>query len=294
MAYGTRINGWRRLGRDILLKFEEKTATDVDGKTLDHSHSTASVTAYISVPGPTVGYFSNQLSQPIFEIIESICTFALDKPVTIFPVAHWSCTEDEIKEISGKHLSMEVLELARHGISLNIFESLFTIGGNEPFLKLRGALMTFSAALRQERDPVACLLYVISVEALSNPPTAWKFNRITKRFVSFFEDLMPDDIDELLRSTEASGVFNIRINNPPTKANRRKILNKIYAIRSEIAHEGVGFSYFSPVNFEIGADTARRSILKRFAEAAILRFIESPRNCIIGHTAYEKDTLGEQ
>lgn len=286
-GFGTRINGWRRLGRDILLNFTEQPATDVDGKEVDFPSPKISIAVYVGVPGPIEGDFGSHAARPIFEIVEAICTFALNKPVSLFQM-HWSCTDDEVKNIAERHLDVGIGGLARKGISLDIFDRLPSDGGHESFLKLRAALMTFSAALRQERDPVACLLFVISAESLSNPPTSWKLNKITKRFVSFFDDLLSDDIDNLIRMPEVVEAFEISISDPPSKNNRRKFLNKVYGIRSNIVHEGVGFSYSGLINFDSGSEGARREILSRFAEAAILRFIESPRNCIIGHPKYEK------
>lgn len=77
-------------------------------------------------------------------------------------------------------MDREILTLARKGISLDILGSLGSPGWRELFARVRAALTTFDVALRQERDSVACVLYVVAAECLATPYTKWRRVKLTR------------------------------------------------------------------------------------------------------------------
>lgn len=75
--------------------------------------------------------------------------------------------------------------------------------------RVRGAFLSYDAALRQEREQVAMILYVVAAECLTNPFEPWKTQRLTARFVEFFDELMPDFLDEMVQHGNFEQAFNI-------------------------------------------------------------------------------------
>ena len=85
--------------------------------------------------------------------------------------------------------------LARHGMPLDIF--YLAVADRDSWARLRGALLSYDAALRQQREQVGVILYVVAVECLTNPFQPWKTERLTTRFIKFFDELMPGDLDSM-------------------------------------------------------------------------------------------------
>jgi hypothetical protein len=163
-------------------------------------------------------------------------------------------------------------------------------GGFEVFSRARAALLSFDAALRQENDSVACILYVVSAESLTVPNTDWRRSRLTKRFIEFFVELMPKDIEEIISHQNFEETFGIKRGKRSARSLRRELLNVIYDYRSGHLHEGLVPSYRGlDVGFEEGNEL-RRALFCDFAERAILRYLDAPRCSLIGHPAFEPDT----
>ena len=78
----TRILGWRRLSGGLLLEFTEKDASGADGKP-GLLAPKAVVKVYIPAPGPRPGPFASHIAHGVLEVISSICTFALGRPVKL-------------------------------------------------------------------------------------------------------------------------------------------------------------------------------------------------------------------
>jgi hypothetical protein len=85
--------------------------------------------------------------------------------------------------------------LARHGMPLDIF--YLAVADRDSWARLRGALLSYDAALRQQREQVGVILYVVAAECLTNPFQPWKTERLTTRFIKFFDELMPGDLDSM-------------------------------------------------------------------------------------------------
>jgi len=281
----TRIAGWRRLGTNILLEFTEDLPADWDEKKALFAPK-AVVHVHIAAPGPCAGHFSSHLVHGVVETVAAICTFALGRGVALPPVVFPSKSE-MLPQLAARQSDHKVLTLARKHISLDIFSPLAVPGGFELFTRTRAALMTFDAAVRQERDSVACILYVVVAECLTTPYTEWRHSKLTKRFIEFFDELMPTDLDRIVAHGNFEEAFGIRRGTRTARALRRDLLYRMYDYRSGQLHEGVRPSYKGlGVGFDVG-DEVRRGLFADFAEGAILRYLAAPRVSLIGHPAFE-------
>lgn len=282
----TRIEGWRRLGRPILLDFREELQQEEREAKLFAPG--AVVGTHIAVPGPCPGPFTNGLAHNLLEIVGAICTFALGRPV-VLPMTVFPADEDEVEDLDSRRTDREIRTLARKGTSLDIFGELVTLGGPDSHQRARAALLTFDAAMRQSHPQVASLLFLVAVESLTNPLTSWKRERLTKRFVVFFDELMPDDIDSIIGHANFEEAFDIRRGERTARALRRDFLSRLYGLRSWPLHEGLDVSYHG---MSAGPDVlagSRRALLSEFAQLAIIRFLEAPRVSLVGHPSFEPD-----
>jgi hypothetical protein len=223
------IRGWRRLGNHILIEFKDDIPPDPASRFFQISR--ANIDVHVAVPGPCAGDFSNVQARYYIELIEAICTLALGREVDLPPM-YFPSEENKTEDLNARASDPSIPGLARRRISLDIFNELVSLGGVESHRRVSAALMTYSAAMRQERDPVACMLYVIAAEALTTPFTPWKNEKLTKHFKEFFDELMPDDLNQIIAHRNFEESFNIRRGSQKTRSLRRELLEKIYNIRS--------------------------------------------------------------
>lgn len=237
---------------------------------------------HIAAPGPCAGYLSSRIAHGVIETVGAICTFALGRPVQL-PHAAFPTDEKDVSELNQRRADLTIRGLARKGTSLDIFDRLIGLAGLEAFQRARSAFITFDAAVRQERDSVACILYVVAAECLTAPYTSWRLRKLTKRFKEFFDELMPGDLEEIVAHANFEAAFGIRRGFRTARALRRELLDRIYSYRSGQLHEGLDPSY---AGIAVGSDMGnnmRRGLLADFAEAAILRYLEAPRVSLVGH-----------
>jgi hypothetical protein len=152
-------------------------------------------------------------------------------------------------------------------------------------MRICAALRTFDSAIRQERAEVAVILYVAAAECLANPYQSWKKDRVTKRFKTFYNELMPDDLDVLVQHGNFEEAFGIRRDTRKAESLRKSLLDELYGARSEPVHEGLSASFSPMGTLSVGA--LRRQIASYFAELAILRYMWSPRTSLVGHPNFE-------
>ena len=277
----TRILGWRRLGEDVLLEFAEERSEDFEKreqfiapKSLVHIH--------IAIPSPCTGHFSSHVAHGVLEIVAAICTFALGRGVDLPPTI-FSSKEGELEKLNSLHLDQKILTLARNRTGLDIFSSISVLGGIEVFSLMRSAFLSFDAAVKQQHDAVACILFVVAAEALTSPNQKWRTEKLTKRFIEFYDELIPEALNNIVAHGNFEEIFNIKRGTKSARSLRKKLLNKIYSYRSGNLHEGLKPSYMGlGVGMEIH-ETARRGIFLDFCEASIIEFIKSPRVSLIGH-----------
>jgi hypothetical protein len=275
----TRITGWRRLGGAVLLEFTEKEAEGADGKPALLAPK-AVVKVHIAVPGPRPGHFASHIAHSAVEVIGSICTFALGRPVSL-PHVVFPAKRETWPDLAERRADRSILTLARQGVPLDIMGWAGRAGGFPIFERLRSALLTFDAAVKQEHDAVASILYVVAAECLTTPSAPWRTDKLTKRFREFYDELMPDALDEIVAHANVEDAMGMRRGSRTARALRREVLERIYSFRSGQMHEGL-----EPAYLGFTADPmrhVRRGLFRDFAEAAILRFIGAPRSSLIGH-----------
>jgi hypothetical protein len=278
-----RIAGWRRLGSVVLLEFTEEVPDGEEAKPMLFAPK-AVIKAHLAVPGPRAGHFTSHIAHSALEAVSAICTLALGRPVRLPPTVFPTETE-QIAALDGQRTDEKILTLARKTVPLDVFGWAAQPGGHQVFEKLRSALLTFDAAVKQEHDAVAAILYVVAAECLTPPPTPWRKEKLTKRFREFYDELMPDALDEIVSHGNFEEALGVRRGKRTPRALRRETLDRIYAFRSGQLHEGLDPSYRGFLG-ETGSGM-RRALLSDFAEGAILRFIRAPRSSLIGDPRLE-------
>ncbi len=277
----TRIVGWRRLGGNVLLEFIEGSTGMGEGLIAPAT----TVAIHVATPGPIAGPFSSIVAATIADVVAAVCSFALGRhaksPLAIFPA-----NDGVAKELDERRTDPAIGTLARKGVSLDLFDDLTSRAGEQGHAKARAAFLTFDAALQQEREQVATLLFVACAECLTNPMQPWKTERLTKRFVSFFDEAIPEDIDQIVQHSNFEGAFNIRRGARSPHALRREFLSQLYALRSAPVHEGLESTYRGFFD-DLGSQSAiRRALASDFAQAALLGYLKSPSSSLVGHPAF--------
>lgn len=288
MMNQTRFVGWGRVCSGILLEFREELPAgqpNPDGNPFVVHQ--ALIDVHIAAPGPARGPLTEPMAYRFLEEVASLCTLFLGRAVDFPPVIHPS-EDGAVADLNAKMSDPSIGTLTRDGVLLDIYEDLFLRGGVDSVNRARNALLTYDSAVRQQREQVALILYVVAAECLTNPYQPWKTQRLTARFVEFFDELMPDDLDGLIQHGNFEAAFNIRRGNRTARALRRKFLNAIYSQRSEPVHEGLSASFQGMAGMGNRAHL-RRALASQFARRAILRFLEAPRTTLIGHPATAPD-----
>ena len=284
----TRINGWRRLGPDILLEFREVPSLSEDQLFAPK----AEVRVHIASRGPTPGHFSSHVAHGLVEAVTSICAFALGRSVDLPPII-FPAKPEALAELSQRRNDPGILTLARKNVSLDIFSQLAVQGGIEIFKRQRAAFMTYRAAVAQDSDLVACILYVVVAECLTMLDVPWRGEKITKRFIEFFDMLMPEKLETIVAHGNFEEVFKIRRGSRGMRSLRRELLDRIYDFRSGLVHGGLRPAYYGLFSAAESGGEIRRSLFADFAEGAILGYLKSPMSSLIGHPALESTTRPE-
>lgn len=283
----TRIQGWRRLGWHVVLNFREELPEGgiPEGGLLFAPKPVVDV--HLAVPGPAEAPFTSPIAHRNVELVGAICTFALGRPVDL-PSVVFPADDEDVAGLETHSQDLSIPILARNGVSLDIFNGLLALGGLPSVIRARGAFLSYDAAVRQEREQVAVILYVVATECLTNPFQPWKKDRLTKRFVTFHEELMPQDLDEIVQHANFEQAFAVTRGNRTAPALRRELLSRLYTLRSEPMHEGLSMSFEGMAGMASGAGL-RRALASDFAQKAIIRFLQSPRTSLIGHPAWPAD-----
>ncbi|WP_131832048.1 hypothetical protein [Mycobacteroides abscessus] len=280
----SRFVGWGRISSEILLHFREELPegqSDSDDNPFVVHRSLIEV--HIAVPGPARGPLTEPIAHRCLEEVAAACTFFLGRAVDFPPVIN-PAEDGAVADLNNKRSDPNVGTLTRNGVMLDIYEGLLARGGLESMNRVRNALLSYDSAIRQHREQVALILYVVAAECLTNPYQSWKTERLTTRFIKFFDELMPSDLDALVQHNNFEAAFGISRGNRSARALRREFLSTIYNQRSEPVHEGLSTSFqgFGGIG---GPAQLRRALASQFAQSAILRFLESPRTTLIGHPA---------
>lgn len=278
-----RIGGWRRLGARILLEFSE-VEDDEKNEGPQLFAPPAVVKIHVLVPGPVAGSFSQHVAHRIVEIVSAICTFALGRPFFL-PVGFFPTKDEDTAALEARRLDGEIYNLARQGVSLDVFRFLDIPGGFLVFERLRSALLTYDAAVKQHHDEVGSMMFVVAAECLTVPPTRWRHERLSKRFQVFFLELVSDALDQVVQHDNFEQAFNITRGSKSRESLQKKLIDKVYGLRSGLVHEGLRPSYAGMMP-DMQAQI-RRVLVAEIVENGILGYLQKPRTCFVGHPEFE-------
>jgi len=276
----TRILGWRRIGLDVLLEFTEEQSQAEDNSS--PFAPPAKVAVHLASRGPTHGFFAEDIAHHLTETAAAICAFALGRPV-IGSTFVQPAQPEALSELQAKRRDPSVLTLARKSVSLDIFSTVANVPEGDHFRRMRAALRTHNWALAQDNDEVARILYVVAMESLCSPRPSWRIERMSRRFLDFFDDLMPQALDEVVGHANFEEAFQIRRGQRTARALRRDLLRHIYALRSEPVHQGLSAHFYPFGMAHDDSASLQRGFFCDLSERAILAYLQSPRSSLVGH-----------
>jgi hypothetical protein len=275
------ITGWRRLGEDILLKFSPDGPSEIADDVQPIFAQKTSVEVYMRVEAPKVGYFSEFCASTLVEVVGAICTLALGRGLIGPPIAS-DADPALFGQLDKLRVDPLVPALNRKGVSLDFLSAQNLPGGVEYADKLRTALLTFQEAFKVDHDAVACALYVVVADGLATPNAKWKHEKVTDRFIRFYEEMVPDTLDAIVAHKDFEEVFEIKRGRRTKRAVRRDLLNAIYAYRSGHLHHGLLPSLRDIIPDVRVREDMRRMFFCAFSEAAILTYMAAPRCSLVG------------
>jgi hypothetical protein len=246
---------------------------------------------FVFADGPTFSLLTSPVAAGAAEAAAAICAFVIGSSVQASPGFR---PADDEESAHAKRLQQDqsIPGLTHRGVSLDIFDRLESLGGDDGVSRALRALLAYHASMQQASPDVALMLLVSSIEALIAPRPKWGEGKVTKRFREALIDLCPEAVDKLLdrRNVEFEFSYN-------KKGGRRRqridLLEKIYELRSISAHSGLslsGTSHFVLIN----PGPRRLAPLMDLASAAILSFLEAPRSYLTGHPMWEDDARSKQ
>jgi hypothetical protein len=280
------IDGSLRLGDRVLLEFKPKAPDNPAVPQLFAPETDITVTIF--TPGPTAGDLAQKIAMGITETVGAICAFALgrvvDVPLMIFPL-----TDEAAVAAQSRRWDRSILGLAREHVSLDIFGEFAALGSMDGLLRVRGALLSYHAALQQSSPDVALMLLVSSLESLIVPRPEWRKEKATKRFIEALSDLCPEVIDSLVNHPNVEQAFSYKKKGGP-RAQRRQLLDQIYVLRSNPTHSGLGLSGAGMLSMFADSGSMRTALLSDLARGALLQFLQAPRSSLIGHPMFDQGT----
>jgi hypothetical protein len=280
------IDGSRRLGDRVLLEFNPKAPDDPAASQLFAPETDITVTIF--TPGPTAGDLSQKIAMGITETVGAICAFALGRVVEV-PLMIFPLSGEAAAVAHSRRRDRPILGLAREHVSLDIFGEFAALGDMDGLLRVRGALLSYHAALQQSSPDVALMLLVSSLEALIVPRPEWRKEKATKRFIDALSDLCPEVIDSLVNHPNVERAFGYKKRGGP-RAQRRQLLDQIYALRSNPTHSGLGLSGAGMLSMFADSGSMRTALLSDLACGALLQFLQAPRSSLIGHPMFDQGT----
>jgi hypothetical protein len=280
------ISGRRRLSDRVVLDFGASSeATPIDIMQ-SHFRADQTIDALIFAPGPTSTGLTTQAAAGMAELAAAICALAVGHPVDYTPPM-FDLEDDEAQAAFALQRDPSIGGLARSSISLDIFGDLALLGGTDGQLRVRGALLAYHAALRQESPDVAVMLFVTAIEALVAPNQPWGTEKVTKRFIESVIDLCPDTVDSIVNHENVRGAFNFQ-RRGGLRRQRQDVLNLIYASRSAPTHTGLTLSRTGMLTM-VSPGSLRVALMSDLARDSILAFLKSPRSSLIGHPLFEQE-----
>lgn len=106
---------------------------------------------------------------------------------------------------------------------------------------------------------------------------------MSRRFLDFFDDLMPQALDEVLAHANFEEAFQVKRGQRTARALRRDLFRRIYALRSEPVHQGLS-THIHPFGMAYEESASlQRAFFCDLSERAILAYLQAPRSSLIGH-----------
>jgi len=207
---------------------------------------------------------------------------AVDVPLVIFPAE-----PQETAAAQALRYDNSILGLARDHVSLDVFDEFMALGDQDGFMRVRGALLSYHAALQQANPDVALMLLVTSLEALIVPRPVWRKEKATKRFIEAIGELCPDVVGDVVNHANVEQAFGYR-RRGGIEARRRQLLDRIYDLRSNPTHSGIRLSGVGMLSILADPGRMRVALLSDLARGALLRFLQAPRSSLIGHPMFEQ------
>jgi hypothetical protein len=280
-----RMNCWKRLS-EMLLEFTEDKPPEAGA--LFPPKTT--VNAYIRIPAPKLGRFSEYISNNALELLSAICSFALGRPVERPEFASYA-DAGLWPDLDNRFADLSIRFVDRDGIPLNFLHAAPLPGGQEYITRIETALITFEAALAERNSRIACVLCIVAAESLCVPEVdaQWKKEKTTDRFVSFYENLIPNELDQMVAHVNFEEIFEIKRGKKKAKRLRGLLLETMYEFRSGLVHGGLRSRPRTHLpGFFHGSIDLRRSQFMWFAEQAILKYLQSPRCSVVGSPMYNR------
>ena len=278
------ITGRRRLGSRVLLEFSPEQPEDPTAFQLFVPETDVKVSIF--TPGPTASTFTQRTVAGLIEMVGAICALAVGRVVEV-PLAIFPAEPEEAAAAEALRYDNSILGLARDRISLDVFDEFMALGGLDGFMRVRGALLSYHAALQQASPDVALMLLVSSLEALIVPRPSWRKEKATKRFIQMIDELCPNVVDTLVNHGNVEQAFDYKRRGGP-RARRRQLLDRIYELRSNPTHSGLGLSGIGMLPVMSDSGTMRVALLSDLARGALLAFLQAPRSSLIGHPMFEQ------
>lgn len=134
-----RILGSRRLSDVAILDFKEvlEKGDPPDPNSIFAPTTTISVVAFI--PGPCASDLTQLGAAATHELIAAVCALSTGRHVTHYPPA-FSNEEQDAFEALRRRTDQSIRGLARDHVSMDVFNALAALGGQDAFLRVRGAL----------------------------------------------------------------------------------------------------------------------------------------------------------
>jgi len=277
------ITGQRRLGREVLLEFNPEQP---ENPSIPQLFTPAvEIKVMLFLPGPIASDLTQRVAAGVTEFVAAICAFALGKPVelsmTIFPAQ-----EEEIAKANALRLDSSILNLARNHVSLDNFNEFAALGDLDGINRVRGALLSYHAALQQASPDVAMMLLVSSMEALIVPRPEWRKEKATKRFIEGIDALCHSVVEQLVNHPNVERAFSYVKRGGP-RARHRQLLDTIYALRSIPTHSGISPTGGAIMSMLDSPGSLKVALLSDLARGAILSFLQAPWSSLIGHPMFE-------
>ena len=178
------------------------------------------------------------------------------------------------------------MNLARNHVSLDNFNEFAALGDLDGINRVRGALLSYHAALQQASPDVAMMLLVSSMEALIVPRPEWRKEKATKRFIEGIDALCHSVVEQLVNHPNVERAFSYVKRGGP-RARHRQLLDTIYALRSIPTHSGISPTGGAIMSMLDSPGSLKVALLSDLARGAILSFLQAPWSSLIGHPMFE-------